>query len=414
MRVLIATDAFPPASGGSGWSTYELARALRRRGHDISIVQPYSERSPVPPGYDGFDVSGFPAFAPPIPFVRNYFRNERLYEKLGSRLLQIIKAEQIDLIHAQHVLTGPPSVSAAKAAGIPSVCTIRDYWPVCYWNDLLEDPEHGTRCPACSAAAMTRCVRPRAGAAWPATLPMIPYMQSNLRHKRASLAGATAIVAVSRQVAADLRQRAPELATARVETIPNGVDVRNVRASVEGLEPPLAQPYALFVGKLAQNKGVQWLVETVERARLDIPLVVIGDGSERGAIVEAAARARRDVRLLGWLDRQDVFRWLANATLLIFPSNCPETLSRVLIEASALSVPITAMNTGGTSDIIVDEVTGLLSSSVAGLAEDVARMAADLDLRRRVGQAAGRRAETHFDVSVVTDRIEALYTSLTR
>ena len=40
MRVLLATDAFPPVCGGSGWSTYELARGLRARGHDVLIVQP--------------------------------------------------------------------------------------------------------------------------------------------------------------------------------------------------------------------------------------------------------------------------------------------------------------------------------------------------------------------------------------
>ena len=43
MRILITTDAFPPTAGGSGWSTYELARGLRARGHDIFIVRTYSD-----------------------------------------------------------------------------------------------------------------------------------------------------------------------------------------------------------------------------------------------------------------------------------------------------------------------------------------------------------------------------------
>jgi hypothetical protein len=40
MRVLIATDAFPPGCGGSGWSTYELCRGLRALGHELTIVRP--------------------------------------------------------------------------------------------------------------------------------------------------------------------------------------------------------------------------------------------------------------------------------------------------------------------------------------------------------------------------------------
>lgn len=409
MRILIATDAFPPASGGSGWSTYELARGLRARGHEIVLVQTYSERSPVPPAYDGFDVIGFPAFAPPVPFLRNYFRNERLYDRLAGFLRERVQRERIDVIHAQHVLTGPPAVRAAHATGIPSVCTVRDYWPVCYWNDILQDPHAGCICPGCSASAMTRCLPPRAGAAWPLTLPMIPYMRANLRGKQRALGAADAIVAVSRQVAADLRERSPRLARARIETIPNGVDVAGVRAEVHGSTRPIPEPYALFVGKLARNKGVGSLVGVADRAALDLPLVVVGDGPERAALAASAGRAHRDVRLMGWLDRKEVFRWLRHASFLIFPSNCPETLSRVLIEASALSVPIAAMNTGGTSDIIVDEETGLLSGSVTELAFHVARLAGDAALRQRLSAAAGKRAESHFDVPVVLNRMEQLY-----
>jgi glycosyltransferase involved in cell wall biosynthesis len=238
---------------------------------------------------------------------------------------------------------------------------------------------------------------------------MIPYMRANLRGKQRALNGADAIVAVSRQVAADLRARAPVLAHARIETIPNGVDVAAVRADVHASERPIAEPYALFVGKLARNKGVNSLVDVAQRAALDLPLVIIGDGPERGSLSASALRAKRDVRMLGWLDRSEVFRWLRHAAFLIFPSNCPETLSRVLIEASALCVPIAAMNTGGTSDIIVHGETGLLSSSPSALADDVARLASDQGLRDRLGRAAGMRAESTFDVSVVVTRMEELY-----
>ena len=412
MRILIATDAFPPVSGGSGWSTYELARGLRARGHDIFIVRTYSERDPVPREYDGFSVTGFPAFAPPIPFLRNYVRNERMYPRLSRHLARAIATHKIDVIHGQHVLTGPASVMAARRTGIPSVCTVRDYWPVCYWGDVLADPGAGIVCPGCSATAMTRCLRPRTGAAWPATLPVIPYMRRNLRRKQASLSQADAIVSVSGYVASALRSRSPELKRSRIEAIPNGVDVSGVRREADAMLRPMPERYALYVGKLARNKGAHALVEVAERAQLDMPLIVIGDGPARRSIERAAAAAGRDVRILGWRDRRDVFQWLRHTELLIFPSVWPEPLSRVLIEASALSVPVAAINTGGTADIIVDDVTGLLSESVEGLAEDVRRLAADTALRARLGQAAAERAAAHFDIPVVIDRMEALYQQL--
>ena len=412
MRILIATDAFPPTAGGSGWSTYELARGLRAHGHEITIVRTYSERDPKPVPFDSFAVVGFPAFAPPVPFVRNYVRNERLYERLSPMLAEIIRSQKIDLIHAQHVLTGPASVMAARRTGVPSVCTVRDYWPVCYWSDVLANPDAGIVCPGCSASAMTRCLRPRTGIAWPATLPAIPYMRANLRHKQTTLADADAIVAVSNYVKAALRERGPGLQRSRIETIPNGVDVRGVRAEADRTTRPMPTPYALFVGKLAKNKGAHALVNIAVRAHLSMPLVVLGDGPETDTIAAHAKAAGCDVRLQGWRDRREVFQWLRHAELLIFPSVWPEPLSRVLIEASALSVPIAAVDTGGTADIVADEETGLLSSSIHTLAEDVARLASDAALRKRLGDAAAKHAATHFDSPVVIGRVEVLYNEL--
>jgi len=117
---------------------------------------------------------------------------------------------------------------------------------------------------------------------------------------------------------------------------------------------------------------------------------------------------------MGWQDRDEATRVLAGASLLIFPSRGPESLSRVLIEASALGVPIAAMDTGGTRDVIEGGVTGLLSNTPDGLAEDVRRLRRDESLRRSLGAAARRKVEREFDTSVVVSRIEDLYKDVAR
>ena len=98
----------------------------------------------------------------------------------------------------------------------------------------------------------------------------------------------------------------------------------------------------------------------------------------------------------------------------MFPSKGPESLSRVLLEAAALGVPVAAMNTGGTRDIVVNEVTGLLSSDAHSLARDVARLAADRDLAARLGAAGRIHVEQSFDTGAVLTRIEALYDEVVR
>jgi glycogen(starch) synthase len=419
MNILIPTDSFPPVCGGSGWSTYELARGLRARGHDVTIVQP---KPGDPAGvresdYDGFRVRHFGVAAPNIPYVRNYFKSERLTRSLAAYLGSLLQQTRYDIVHGQHVMTTMAAIEAASAAGVPAVATVRDYWPVCYWSDLLHTKEGFELCPECTTANMRLCIQPRGGTLWPLALPMIPYMQSNLARKRSGLARADAVIAVSHRIAEDLRTRAPELASTRIEIVPNAVNVATIRdvARVPSRDAHLAERlYAVYVGKLAPNKGTSQLIEVITRAGLDWPLIIVGDGPDRRALEAAAMASRRTVEFMGWQDRDEATRLLAGASMLIFPSRGPESLSRVLIEASALGVPIAAMDTGGTRDIVEPEVTGLLSTTPEGLAADVRRLRDDAALRQRLGEAARKKIEREFDASAVVARIERLYQGLAR
>jgi glycogen synthase len=415
VRVLITTDAFPPVCGGSGWSAYELARGLRARGHHVSLVQPMPGQ---PSGvretvHDGFIVRQFGAPAPDIPYIRNYYKSEKLTRSLATYLTALLQWDKHDIVHAQHVMTTVASIDAAKLLGVPVLATVRDYWPVCYWSDLLRTSSGLDLCPECTVENMRVCIQPRAGAFWPLALPMIPYMRANLAAKRTGLARADAVVAVSRRIAEDLRQRAPDLSHTRMEIIPNPVNVEALRAASRSEIRRPRSEYALYLGKLAPNKGSSFLIDVVRRADLDWPLIVAGDGPDRADLEREARGSGRRIEFRGWVGRDEAAGLLASAALLIFPSRGPESLSRVLIEASALGVPIAAMDTGGTRDIIDPGVTGLLSASPEGLAEDVRRLRHDPALARRLGDAARRKVEADFDAATVVAHIERLYEDLT-
>ena len=416
MRVLITTDAFPPNCGGSGWSAYELVKGLRARGHHVFVVQPVFSHvsSHDSRHYDGVEVLEFGSRVPDVPVVRAYLKNERLGASLSRYLGDLIQQQQVELVHAQHVLTAAPSVAAARASSVPVLCTVRDYWPVCYWGDLRFDNDGAELCPACSVAMMTKCVRPRAGSLWPVALGVIPYMRHSLTKKRQTLSRADAVIAVSGAIAQDLRARAPELNATRVETIPNMVDVASMERAVAKTRRPIKGPYAVYVGKLAANKGSALLPTVLERAELPWPLAVIGDGPGREALEIAIRGLGRAVQFTGWLPREETLQWLGHAELLIFPSQWPEPLSRVLLEASALGVAVAAMETGGTGDILAHEQSALLSATVEQLADHVKRLAEDRALRERLGESAREVVRQRFAPPAVLDRMEELYRSLIR
>lgn len=415
LRVLIVTDSFPPVCGGSGWSTWELVRGLGGLGHHVEVIKTeFGERPGVfEHKYEGTRVTTVSKRASDLPVVRNIVKNEGLWATLSTQVLRARLADEpVDIIHAQHVQSTVPSIRAGLAAGVPVVATVRDYWPVCYWSDLIFDPEATSLCPACTVPMMTRCVLPRAGVASVAAWSVIPYMRANLRTKRRTLARAGAIIAVSSVIARDLVARAPETAKTPLFTIPNPVDMVALDEASLASARPLAEPYVLYAGKLATNKGVQFLMKAVADANIRWPLVIVGDGPLKGQL-ETEARARQiDARFEGWRDRSEVLAWMRHAALLAFPSFGPESLSRVLIEASGLGVPIAAMDTGGTRDIIDPGVTGLLSSDPAAFSRDLARLASDDRLRKALGAAARTEAHHRFATPSVVARVEQVYRGL--
>ena len=102
---------------------------------------------------------------------------------------------------------------------------------------------------------------------------------------------------------------------------------------------------------------------------------------------------------------------MGRATVIVFPSLWPEPLSRVLLEALALGVPMAAMDTGGTREIIEDAESGLVVEGAAALSDAVGRLAGDAALRRRLADGARARAE-RFSPAVLIPRYEAVYRRL--
>jgi glycosyltransferase involved in cell wall biosynthesis len=253
---------------------------------------------------------------------------------------------------------------------------------------------------------MTRCVsgHVRPGAlAWGA----IPYMQADLLLKRRALGRAGATLAVSDAIADELRAAG----VPRVETIPNIVEAEETAALAAG-EPSLDLPerFVAFVGKLEENKGARLLVPAVAAAGTGLPLVVLGEGTLVHTVKRDAAEAGVPLLLRGWAEREDVLRILARATALVFPSLWPEPLSRVLLEALALGVPIAAMQTGGTAEIL-GPGGGLLVPDAEGLGGALRRIVSDAGLRDELRTAARARARAYAPAALVP-RYEAVYRRL--
>ena len=410
MRVLIVTDAFPPRCGGSGWSTFQLARALAARGHEVRVVKPDANVSGVERReYEGIAVTHFGYVVFDVPYARSWLRDERLRRRLAGFLVAELENEPADVIHAQHVLSAPPAVAAAAHLGLPAVVTVRDYWPVCYFTTAHVD---GPDCPDCGFAKMLECMREKSPRAYWMGVPLMPYMRRNIRRKQASLAAASAVIAVSRAVAQ--RAVSPVVGAGKTHVIPNSIDVAEVeRVSETRPTTELPERFVLFVGKLTRFKGAWLALDAMARVDERIPLLMLGDGLERSALERSARSRGLAVRFLPWSDNHEVWRIMRRASAVLVPSLWPEPLARTVTEAMAVGAPVLATDRGGIHDQIRHHESGaILPPEPEAFSREIQRVLAYPETGRVWTEQARRAVMDRFDDHVVIPQIEALYHGL--
>jgi glycosyltransferase involved in cell wall biosynthesis len=228
-------------------------------------------------------------------------------------------------------------------------------------------------------------------------------------------------------VSAPIREaalRAFGLPPGRVQVLHNGLDVDrfahpagDARGRIRdelGVAP--AAPTVILIGRVHKVKGQQAMIRALPRVLRQCPeaaLVIVGEGPDRAAC-EALAREQGlgpRVRFTG--QRNDIPDLLAAADVAVVPSLWQEPFPFTALEAMAAGRPVVAFRTGGLPEAIVDGQTGLLVpyADEDGLADAVARVLTRPGLATRLGEAAGRHAQT-FSIQRHVEQLEALYTAL--
>ncbi len=128
--------------------------------------------------------------------------------------------------------------------------------------------------------------------------------------------------------------------------------------------------YVLFVGRLSQEKGLPTLLRAWKNLK-DIPIKIVGEGPLMSEIKSLAGREGLDnLEFLGRKPREEVFRLMKDALMLVFPSECYESFPLAVAEAFATGLPVVASRLGAMAEIVEDGRTGLLFE--AGNPEDLA------------------------------------------
>lgn len=117
-----------------------------------------------------------------------------------------------------------------------------------------------------------------------------------------------------------------------------------------------------YAGRLIKEKGLLELIEGFNKFyknHKNYILLIAGSGDLENKIKKSFSKSKNKY-FLGRLDRNDVFYFLSKTNVFVNPSNYPEGLPTVLLEAGSFSIPIISTPNGGAKEIIIDKETGLL------------------------------------------------------
>ncbi len=361
MKIAIIVEGLPPkAYGGTEVATYNIAKHLTRRGHDVHVIT--------------FIDSGLPAESTERGFYIHLVRAPKMHF-LGSVLLCIktllvLKKLNPSIIHAQNILSGI----------------------FCFWAKMLLRRPYIVWGQGSDVYGAWRFKKPLS---------------------RLVLTGADAVIALT----GDMKKEMQKICRRDIHVFPIGVDL----GKFEGLSKEKARvklhigkevKIITFVGEFRPVKGLRYLVKAmkfIKDKRDDARLMLVGDGEEKGFLEELAKQSglENHVIFTGWVPNEDVPDFMIASDIFVFSS-----LSEggVNMEIMAAGLPIVATNVGGIPEFIRDGENGFLveARSAEQIAERVGWLLGDEELRRRISENNRAKAK-NFSWESIIDRLEQVY-----
>ncbi len=188
----------------------------------------------------------------------------------------------------------------------------------------------------------------------------------------------------------------------------------------EHLTSPPATLDLLFVGTLAEHKGVHTAIEALgalaPAQRAQVTLTILGSGhphyEERLRQLAHTEAVVEQVIFHAPIPRASLPDFLGSYDVLLLPSIWEEPLARIMQEGLASGLVVVGAATGGTAEIIGDGENGLLfpAADAAALAAKITALVADPTLRVRLAKAGQQTAIETFALSRMVDDIEAYLT----
>ena len=364
MRVLILHMFNLDLTGGSGTYLRAVHRELRELGHEVEVV---SARYP--------DRFGCTTYALPFAFTLTFGPEARA----GERCLDELEDEEFDDL----ARSAAASIIERFAGEPPDLVVVH----------------HISLLAAVAARLRQRWSAPYRIVSFGTDTDLLRRAPRYVGRVAAAALGAERVFAISGFIAREIEALLPV----------DGIEVLGVAADrrVFFPAPDIEEipPVVTYAGRLVTEKGLQVLLDAMERTTAVERLDIVGEGPLREALSRRLHQARQalPVALVGKLPQDELRRRLVSSVAVVVPSTWQEPLALVVAESLACGVPVIATAVGGMAELVVDGVNGLVvpPGDAGALAAALDRIAGDRtfasELRRNCVEHT--RVQSYCDVA---------------
>jgi glycosyltransferase involved in cell wall biosynthesis len=381
MKILLCHNYYQQP-GGEDESFADEARLLESRGHEVIRFTRHNA-----------DISALGRWRVARETVWN--------GTARAELRALIHRERPALMHCTNTFPrlSPAVYWTARAASLPVVQSLRNYRMFCVNGLLMRE---GHLCEDCMGA-------------WS---PWRGVQHGCYRGDRGASAVVATMVGIHRAMrtwseAVDVYFTPTEFA--RRKCVQAGLPAERVRVKPNFVSPDPGPGiggggYALFVGRLSPEKGVETLLAAWAELGGLLPLKIVGDGP-LGDRVRAVARTQPGIEWLGHRPRHEVLSMLGEASCLVMPSVWYETFGRTIVEAFARGTPAFVSRLGAMAELVEDGRTGFhfAPGSSEDLAAKVRAWLAAPDEWSRLRTNARREFERRYTADANYAQLMAIY-----
>jgi glycosyltransferase involved in cell wall biosynthesis len=381
---------FPPHPGGSGVVNGYLMKGLHDSGYPLSVVTPSSPETAgraelVRRVYPGVTIVEVPATrAQIVPWDMSLDDPERLAQVARTQAASDKEAKRhrpdIIFVGRENFLDGV--LPWAMSRGLPVICRAPS-------SALLMDGVHGV---------------------------------AARRFALDMMAKVDMVIAPAHHVAAGLVNHG----LSRIVTIQNPVDLARFRpASVDRVlaERHCLRPEHVVVAHASNLKPIKRTDDIVAAAapavKRDPRLIflIFGDGPDRVKLEDAVLDSglTDHFRFTGWVDHAALSAHLRLADMALITS-ATEGLAAAYLEAMATSLPLLASDIAGAREVVDDGKNGFLFpvGDADAIADLIVNVAADPDLRHRIGTNARAYVEQHHRLEAAGDLLREVVADIVR